>query len=229
MISVIIPTYNEEERIATTINSVLKQNNGVELIIADGGSRDQTCEKARSAGASIVLETNKGRARQMNAAAAIARGEILYFLHADSIPPENFTDHILKSVSNGSASGCFRLKFDHDHWFLNASAWFTRFNLNAVRFGDQSLFVKKEIFEACGKFNEELLMMEDQEIISRIKKFGRFEVLKQQIVTSARKYHDNGIFRMQAIFFRIWALYYLGYSQQRMLEVYRKLIRKHKL
>ncbi len=72
-------------------------------------------------------------------------------------------------------------------------------------------------------------MMEDQEIIHRIKRFGKFKVMKAAVTTSARKYLDNGIYRMQAIFFRIWFLYYLGYSQERLLKLHRKLIHKHKL
>ena len=126
-------------------------------------------------------------------------------------------------------SGCFRLSFDRKHWFLKANCWFTRFNVNAVRFGDQSLFVTKEVFNKCGGFREDLLMMEDQEIIHRIKKYGKFTVMKAEIITSARKYSDNGIYRMQVIFFRIWLLYYIGYSQERLLKLHRRLISRHKL
>jgi GT2 family glycosyltransferase len=121
------------------------------------------------------------------------------------------------------------LAFDHDHWFLKANCWFTRFDVNAVRFGDQSLFVTKEIFKKCGGFKEDLIMMEDQEVIHRIKKHGKFEVMNDAVITSARKYLDNGIFRMQSIFYRIWAMYYLGYSQEQLLKLHRKLIKNHKL
>ncbi len=165
----------------------------------------------------------------MNKGASIARGDILYFLHADSIPPKNFTACIKDAVDKGFSSGCFRLSFDHSHWFLKANSWFTRFNVNAFRFGDQSLFVTKDIFIKSDRFREELLMMEDQEIIHRIKKYGKFTVMDAEIKTSARKYLDNGIYRLQGIFFRIWFLYYLGYSQQHLLKLHRKLVRKHKL
>ena len=119
--------------------------------------------------------------------------------------------------------------FRSSHWFLKANAWFTRFNINAVRFGDQSLFVTKEVFQKSGGFREDLLMMEDQEIIHRIKKYGRFKVMNDYVTTSARKYLDNGIYRLQAIFFRIWFLYYLHYPQERLLKLHRKLVRKYKL
>jgi hypothetical protein len=140
-----------------------------------------------------------------------------------------FTTQILEAYKQGAKSGCFRLAFDHDHWFLKANCWFTRFNINAVRFGDQSLFVTNEVFKNCGEFNEKLLMMEDQEIIGRIKRFGKFSVMNDYIITSARKYLHNGVYRMQGIFFRIWLLYYLGYSQDRLLQLHRRLIRNHKL
>ena len=101
--------------------------------------------------------------------------------------------------------------------------------MNAVRFGDQSLFVTKEVFLKTRGFREDLMMMEDQEIIHRIKKYGRFTVMNDYVTTSARKYVDNGVYRMQGIFFRIWSMYYLGYSQERMLKTYKRLIRNHKL
>lgn len=232
MISIVIPTYNEEENIAETITKIEKRDNEKlisEIIISDGQSTDKTVRVASDAGATVVVCGKKGRSAQMNCGASIAKGQILYFLHADSIPPENFTSHILNAFKKEYASGCFRLSFDYQHWFLKANCWFTRFDVNAVRFGDQSLFVTKDVFEKCGGFDENLLMMEDQEIIHRIKKLGKFSVMNAAVTTSARKYLDNGIYRMQFIFFRIWLLYYLGYSQQDLLKLHKKLIRKTKL
>ena len=231
MFSIIIPTYNEADQVAGTIGKILTANgkHELEIIVVDGGSTDDTIAIAEQCGATVVRSERKGRAAQMNKGAAIASNDMLYFLHADSIPPNDFTTQILTACNDGAKSGCFRLAFDYDHWFIKANAWFTRFDVNAVRFGDQSLFVTKEVFEKSGGFKEDLLMMEDQEIIHRLKMHGKFKVLNDAVVTSARKYLDNGVYRMQGIFYRIWAMYYLGYSQQQMLEVHRKLIRKHKL
>jgi rSAM/selenodomain-associated transferase 2 len=231
MFSIIIPTYNEADQIAATISKTHAANgqHEIEIIVVDGGSSDETVKIATACGARAITSERKGRAAQMNKGAASAKGEILYFLHADSIPPQGFTTQILNVYNKGIKSGCFRLKFDHDHWFLKANAWFTRFNVNAVRFGDQSLFVAKEVFEKSGGFREDLVMMEDQEIIHRLKRHGKFRVLNDVVITSARKYLDNGVYRMQGIFYRIWAMYYLGYSQEQMLQVHRRLIRKHKL
>jgi rSAM/selenodomain-associated transferase 2 len=232
MVSIIIPTYNEEENIAETIRQIKARDTNKlisEIIVSDGQSTDKTMEQASKAGATVLSSPKKGRAAQMNFGACTANEEILYFIHADSIPPENFSSYILNATGNNASSGCFRLSFDYEHWFLKANSWFTKFNVNAVRFGDQSLFVNKNVFKESGGFREDLLMMEDQEIIHRLKKLGKFTVMNAEIITSARKYLDNGIYRMQGIFFRIWLLYYLGYSQEQLLQLHRRLIRKHKL
>lgn len=232
MISVIIPTYNEEENIAATIAEIKnrdRENCISEIIVSDGKSTDRTVAIASNAEATVITCEKKGRAAQMNFAASIAKGEILYFMHADSIPPENFTNYVLNALVKRYTSGCFRLAFDYDHWFLKANSWFTRFNVNAVRFGDQSLFVTKRVFNKSGRFNEDLMLMEDQEIIHRLKKCGKFKVMKAAVSTSARKYLDNGVYRLQFIFYQIWLFYYLGYSQEYLLKLHKKLIRKSKL
>lgn len=231
MISIIIPTYNEADRIAKTIKltHAANGNHESEIIIVDGGSTDATINIAEQCGATIVKSARRGRAAQMNTGASIAKHEILYFLHADSIPPNNFTTQILSASKDGAKSGCFRLAFDYDHWFLKMHAWFTKFDVNAVRFGDQSLFVAKNVFQKSGGFRADLLMMEDQEIIHRLKKHSRFKVLNDVVITSARKYLDNGVFRTQGIFYCMWVMYYLGYSQDRMMNVHKILIRKHQL
>ncbi len=232
MISIIIPTYNEEHGIADTIKKLKlssHENSIKEIIVSDGGSIDNTVDEAQKEGAQVIKCTRKGRAAQMNYGASFARGEMLYFLHADSGPPQNFVNDILAAKQKGFSCGCYKLRFDIDHWFLNFNCWFTRFNSNYVRFGDQSLFVTKEVFEKAGGFREDLLMMEDQEIIHRLKKYGKFKVMNDFVITSARKYVDNGVYRMQGIFYRIWAMYYLHYPQERLLKLHRKLIRKGKL
>ncbi|MGI8601240.1 MAG: TIGR04283 family arsenosugar biosynthesis glycosyltransferase [Chitinophagaceae bacterium] len=231
MFSIIIPTYNEADQIATTLSNVYaaSEDHVIEIIVVDGGSSDETLHIADQHGAITFSIERKGRAAQMNKGASVAKGETLYFLHADSIPPQEFITQIKNAHNDGATSGCFRLAFDYDHWFLKANSWFTRFNVNAVRFGDQSLFVTKEVFEKSGGFREDLLLMEDQEIIHRLKKHGKFKVLNDVVTTSARKYIDNGVYRMQWIFYRIWDLYYLGFSQERLLKLHRRLIRKHKL
>ncbi len=232
MISVIIPTYNEAEHIKTTIEKLWAfdaQNLVTEIIIADGGSTDATVQVAKSEGVKVLISPKKGRAPQMNFGALHARSSILYFLHADTIPPKDFSHNIKAAVAAGYGAGCYMLSFDYDHWFLKANCWFTRFDVDSIRFGDQSLFVTKEKFLEVEGFCEKHIVLEDQHIIRRLKKISIFKVLKKPVVTSARKYVENGIYKTQGIFFLIYFMYRLGFSQQKLVSTYRKLIRQDKL
>lgn len=231
MISVIIPVYNEEGVIGKTVRYLrsITTDQDVEIIVADGGSRDNSAIEAEKEGAIVIRSIHKGRAAQMNAGAQASNGTILYFLHADSIPPSTFCDDILQAVNTGSLTGCYRLRFDMDHWFLKANTWFTRFDIDAFRYGDQSLFVKRELFEKIGGFCEHHILMEDNEIIKRLREHARFVVLPKEVITSARKYVANGVFKLQGTFYLLYLLYQLGYSQQRLLRLYRKIVRQSKL
>jgi len=227
-ISIIIPVKNEAPQLPVLLNflnTVSGKEHIAEIIVSDGNSTDETVSIANFYGAKVVVSEQAGRGRQMNAGAKTATGNILYFLHADSIPPTGFVEDILDKINAGHVAGCYRLRFDDDHWFLKANAWFTRFNVNAIRFGDQSLFVTKTVFESIGGFREDLIIMEDQEIIHRIRKKGKFAVIAGYVTTSARKYQVNGIYRMQGIFFYIYFAYVLGASQQKLVRIYKKLIK----
>ena len=198
----------------------------VEIIVVDGHSPDGTLDSISHYPIQALTAPKKGRGAQMNFGALVATGDVLYFLHADSYPPTTVMQVIQNSIWSGYKSGCFRLRFDYNHWFLRANAWFTRFDWNWVRFGDQSLFVTKEVFKKSGKFREDWVVMEDQEIIPRLKQLGKFRVCSEYITTSARKYRDNGVIRLQVVFFVIWFQSKLGYSQAQLVQTYRKLIRR---
>jgi len=231
MVSIIIPTFNEADQIITTIGQLNRISAGqnFQIIISDGGSTDNTIELASQADAIVVRSPQKGRAAQMNAGAALAKGKVLYFLHADTIPPKGYLTDITEAVAKGYFAGCFMLSFDHSHWFLKANCWFTRFDVDAFRFGDQSLFVTKAAFEQTGGFSEQHIVLEDQELIRRLRKNFRFKVIKKPVVTSARKYLENGVYKTQSIFFIIYFLYLIGFSQDRLVNTYKKLITQHKL
>ena len=232
MISVIIPTYNEDAHIKATIQKLRQydENNLMkEIIVADGGSTDNTISVAKIEGAKILISPNKGRAAQMNYGASFATEKILYFLHADTIPPRNFTNDIAQAMERGFTAGCFMLSFDYDHWFLKANCWFTRFDVDAVRFGDQSLLVTKDAFLKAGSFCEKHIVLEDQHLIKRLRKLVPFTIIKRPVITSARKYLENGIYKTQGIFFIIYLMYKLGYSQEKLVATYKKLILQNKL
>ena len=230
-LSVIIPVFNEAAHIQSTIQLLLTNNQlkqVIEIIVVDGGSTDATSKIALKEGA-IIAHSTKGRAAQMNTGAAIAKGDVLYFLHADTKPPANYLSYINDALQQGYELGSFRLRFDVDHWFLRANTWFTRFNINSFRFGDQSLFVKKELFNKVGGFNEKMVVLEDQNLIKRLIQFGKFTVMPAAVITSARKYTTNGIYKTQAVYFLIYMLYRCRVSQQHLVKLYKKLIRQDKL
>ena len=232
-VSVIIPTFNEADCIGellTYLGAVCGPDSGTEIIVVDGHSTDDTAALARQAGARVVLCPQKGRAAQLNYGAAAAGGQIFYFLHADTYPPPSFLADIRHALGpNGYSSGCYRLAFNHPHWFLRLSGWFTRFDVDAVRFGDQSLFVRRAVFERAGGYRTHMIMLEDQEIVRRLRRHGSFRVLPGTVTTSARKYLQNGVFRLQAVFSLLTLLYWLGVQQPRLLRIYRGLIRQDKL
>lgn len=228
-ISIVIPALNEEEGIARLIEELHRRQSGGhfirEIIVADGGSRDATRREAESAGATVFTCSRKGRAVQMNEGAERASGDILYFLHADTLPPRRFDSQIMQAISAGAGAGCFQLKFSNDHTVLRFYAWCTRFKTTLVRFGDQSLFVTSENFRKIDGFDEQLVVMEDQKIVSNLKAVTSFVLLNESVTTSARKYENNGVVRLQFVFGVIMILYYFGVGQETLVHFYKSLIK----
>ncbi|MFU8812279.1 MAG: TIGR04283 family arsenosugar biosynthesis glycosyltransferase [Balneolaceae bacterium] len=227
MISVVIPALNEADNLKKLL-PYLQAHAGpgnLELIIADGGSTDASAQIAEQNGAIFHRCSQKGRARQMNEGAARASGDILYFLHADTYPPHHFSADIRGAVSCGIDAGCYRLAFDDSHRALRFFGWCTRFDITLFRYGDQSLFVRRSLFEQSGRYRDDLIVMEDQEIVSRLKKIGAFQVLEKAVQTSARKYRDNGVMKLQSVFALITLLYYAGVKQNTLVHLYKELIK----
>ncbi len=227
MISIIIPTYNEEVQISKTVKAVLENcidKDEIEIIIADGQSTDDTLASIKYKPITFITCPTRGRAAQMNCGATKAKGEILFFLHADTQPPKHFDQIIIRALYGKCQAGSFRLCFDHDHWFLKFHSWFTRFNINPFRFGDQGLFIKTTLFQKLKGFNEKYIVFEDQEIVSRIKRNSRFCISRFAANTSARKYLQFGIYKTQLVYYRIYLLYKLGVSQEKLITLYKKLL-----
>ena len=225
MISIIIPTYQEHESLDGFLKYLIA-NSSVhihEIIVVDATNCNLTRQITKANGC-LFLTPGKGRAVQMNAGAKKANGEVLYFLHADSYPPKHFDLAIMESIEQHNGAGCFYMGFDSKHPVLKASGWLTRFGSNWCRGGDQSLYIKKSLFKEIGGFNETCIILEDSEIIPRIKKETKFKVIPQKLTTSARRYRDNGVFRLQLLFGIIHVGYRMGISQNSLLEFYKKHI-----
>jgi len=224
-ISIIIPTYNEEAIIAhslQTLIAITERSEGVDIIVSDA-SIDST-PRILSDFPVTVCQSEKGRARQMNYGAQVAKGDVLYFLHADTLPPETFIDNIRSAVTAGKKAGCFRMNFDDNHPIMSLYGWFTQFPLMVCRGGDQSLFIEKSLFQDIGGFDETLHIMEDINIIDRIEQQAQFHILENQVTTSARRYHKNGMIQLQMIFGTIHLMYALGFDQKSIIQYYKENI-----
>ena len=228
-ISIIIPMLNEAEHIGKLLQHLIenaKQKNRLEIIVVDGGSTDNSVEIVKTFTQTNIkiINSSKGRSKQMNAGAKAATGTILYFLHADSFPPKHFDQFILNEIQKDNHAGCFRLKFDSNHWWLRLAGWFTKFNLKACRGGDQSLFVTKALFNKIGGFDESYIIYEDNIFISQLYDCNQFTVINKPIITSARLYKKHGVFKLQYHFWMIYLKKWLGASAIDLHKYYKKHI-----
>lgn len=225
-ISIIIPVLNEAAYIVAMVQHLRKNSdpaNIEEIIVVDGGSIDNTAALAKNLGTQVI-KSPRGRAKQMNIGAAAAKGDILYFLHVDTLPPYSFCNRIIEAVSRGNIVGCFRMKFNSESYFLKSLAWFTRFNHSSCRGGDQSLFIIKTLFEKHKGFNEDYTIYEDGEFIQRMYKAVAFSVLPQYVLTSSRKYREKGLFKLQYHFCIIHAKRFFGSGPEALYEYYKNHI-----
>ncbi|WP_425234622.1 TIGR04283 family arsenosugar biosynthesis glycosyltransferase [Ulvibacterium sp.] len=225
-ISIIVPILNEADyigKLLSCLQNKISPEHVEEILVIDGGSKDGSLKIAEEYGATLV-HSAKGRAKQMNLGAQMAKAEILYFLHADTLPPKNFVPHILEAVKGGFQAGCFQMRFDSSSRFLKFFAWFTRINHQICRGGDQSLFVTKKLFQNSEGFNEDYKIYEDNEFIGRLYKKTKFKVLPLQVKTSARRYEKVGAIRLQYHFGVIHLKNYLGAGPDQLYDYYKRKI-----
>ncbi len=172
-----------------------------------------------------LITSAKGRAKQMNLGAKNAKGDIFYFLHADSLPPKNFDSMIIKEVENGNLAGCFKMKFESDHWWLKLAGWLTQFNWRACRGGDQSQFITKALFDELNGFDERYIIYEDNDLINKLYAKDQFVVIQEEwLITSSRKYQKYGIWKLQYYFWVIYIKKWFGASPEELHQYYLKKI-----
>ena len=210
-ISIIVPVFNEINFINDFISHLKSTcQTPQEIIIVDGGSTDGTGKLLESLTDISVFQTKTGRANQMNFGAKIAKTSLLYFVHVDSILPQNFDTLILCSYKKKKVAGCFRLKFDKANWLLKLAAAGSEWNHLLCRGGDQSLFVSKNKFDLLNGFDPRYKVCEDIEFIKKLYKNKCFIVLPQTLTTSSRRFYKNGIIYLLFHFGVLHFLHYLG-------------------
>jgi rSAM/selenodomain-associated transferase 2 len=226
MISIVIPTYNEALHIGKLVMYLKRAAHGdnLEIIVSDGGSHDNTMEIAEKAGAKAVLSPTKGRANQMNFGASISNGNILYFIHADTFPPQTFVTDIKNAISTGFGCGRYRTKFDSDKAILKINAFFTRFDWFICYGGDQTFFIEKKIFNTLEGFNSSMKIMEDYEIVTRAKKITSYKIFSKPAIISARKYDNNSWFKVQNANRTIIKMYKNGAAQDEIINRYKQML-----
>ncbi len=221
LLSVVIPTLDEAGSLPGTLACV-RRAAGIEIILADGGSRDATREIAARAGARVLV-TAGGRAAQQNAGAAVARGRHLLFLHADTLLPEGYADLIRRALERpATAAGAFRFRTDGVGAALRLVEWVAGFrsDLFQLPYGDQCLFMEKRVFDELGGFAA-LPIMEDYELVRRLRRRGPVVTLSEPAITSARRWQRLGALRTTGLNWAMIAGFHAGVPPARLARLYR--------
>lgn len=219
-LSIVIPTLNEARSIGQMLDAILRVKGSVEVIVVDCGSRDGTVEIVRGRGVKLVT-AERGRGRQMHAGACAARGDVLWFLHADTIPPADSAERISEALRDPQViAGNFQLRFDGTRPAARFLTWlYPQLRKLGLIYGDSAIFVRREDYEEIGGFNS-FPIFEDLDLVRRLRRRGRLIHLPAIIVTSSRRFEDGSF----ALTFVRWAflqgLYWLGVPPRTLGRMY---------
>ncbi len=226
-ISVIIPTFNEDEYICRLLDHLITTKlPESEIIVADGGSSDETINCCQKYNQIRVLRCKeKGRSSQMREAVSVANGKIFYFVHADSLPPISWEKDISESISKDYKLGGYRFKFESDRPLLKFNSWMTRINILSFRGGDQSFFVSDTCYHTIGGFSE-IPIMEEYDFFRKAKKNGfDYLLIQKDTAVSARKYEKNTYLRVNFENFLAMLKFRLGVDYGKIKSRYSKKIK----
>ena len=214
--SVIVPVLNEEKH----LESLLQTLCGTETIIVDGGSTDRSTRLARKFNVTF-LSSAKGRAHQMNTGSKQASGEVLIFLHADTRLPFGWREMIAEFSNSNNVWGRFDIKFDQQSAALSVIAkmmnWRSR--ISGICTGDQAIFIRREVFERINGFAD-IPLMEDIEISRRLRMISKPYCVSYEVVTSGRRWRENGVLRTVFLMWWLRLQYFWGVSPEKLVKRY---------
>lgn len=210
---------NEEQTLPATLHAA-RQPDVHEIIVADGGSTDGTRAIAQPL-ADIVFEAPRGRALQMNAAAARATGDTLLFLHADTLLPDGFADAVSRACSAGAIGGRFDVRLEPSSPLLRLVGMLInlRSRLSQIATGDQAIFIRRAEFEQLGGYAA-IPLLEDVDLSRRMKRAGRTACLHEHVVTSSRRWQRDGVIRTIVLMWTLRLLYFWGVSPATLARFY---------
>jgi len=220
-VSIIIPVLNEAEHIADTLKSLdAYRRQGHEVIVIDGGSNDDTVSITQQY-ADKVLHSDAGRAIQMNSGIDEAMGDALLFLHADTRLPGDAVSKVINAIEDGYFWGRFNVRLSGKHFVFRIIERMMNMRscITGVATGDQAIFVSLESIEIVGTYPQ-LPLMEDVVFSKRLRKLGWPACIKQQVVTSSRRWEDKGILRTMLLMWRLRLLFFLGVSADKLARQY---------
>ena len=221
--SIIIPTLNEASNIVTSLTPLQSlREQGHEVIVVDGGSEDNTVMLARP-WVNQVIRSEPGRAQQMQLGADQATGDVLLFLHADTQLPDNAIELIQTGLAKTERFlwGRFDVELSGSHWLLGLTATLMnrRSRLTGIATGDQVIFVKRHCFQQVGGFSL-LPLMEDVDLCKRLKQYSRPFCISTPVVTSSRRWEQNGIIRTILLMWSLRLAFFLGISPKVLVTIY---------
>jgi rSAM/selenodomain-associated transferase 2 len=222
VLSIIMPVLNEAAVLATVLHPLqVLRRRGCELIVVDGGSCDASTEIAISL-ADQVQTAPAGRAIQMNAGAQVAHGDILWFLHGDSLPPPDADRLIVKALHHPKRIwGRFNVRLSGDQPLLRMVETLMNWRscFTGIATGDQGIFVRRAVFEQVGGYPV-IPLMEDIALSRTLKRISRAACVQHRLVTSSRRWEQNGIFHTILLMWRLRLAYFLGDDPARLARMY---------
>ena len=223
-VSIIIPILNEENVIERLIKNLNELEGEFEVIFSDGGSKDKTLDIIKNTCNYKIVYSDKGRAKQLNTGAKESKYDILLFLHADSIIEKGVLIKIENFIKNNKKAGCLKIKFDSKKILMRICGFLSnvRAALRHIAFGDQGIFIEKELFMSIGMFDD-MPLMEDYKLSIKLKDVCPINAADSYIISSARRFEKNGIIKTMIYMQKLQYMFRNGEDIEKIADIYNNM------